>query len=166
MGSSLSLDANPAVFFNGGGDRGDESRCPHGFFAVEVPLILRCFSLFNFADDGINCRFLKGLIPVLSLNGFFNFQIAFTGSGEVGDEVPYARHSTGWEGWQGVTVFGRPGRKTADRYEKADFTSFALLEPKNIFYKITQPRTCNGPRDTTAVRFEFEFPPYMSAPTT
>ncbi len=129
------------------------------FFAVEVPLILRCFSLFNFADGGINCRFLRGLIPVRSFNCFFDLQISFTGSGEVGDKVPYALHSTGWEGWQGVTVFVRPRRKTADRYEKADFTSSALLEPKNIFYLITQLRTCNGLRDTMAVRFEFEFPP-------
>ncbi len=74
---------------------------------------------------------------------FFDFQIVFTGSGEVGDEVPYARHSTVWEGWQGVTVFGWSSRKTADRYEKADFTNFALLGPKNIFYIITQPRICN-----------------------
>jgi hypothetical protein len=54
------------------------------------------------------------------------------------------RYSTSWEGWQGVTVFGWPGRKTADRYEKADFTIFALLGPKKFFYLITQPRTRNN----------------------
>jgi hypothetical protein len=94
-----------------------------------MALIIRRFSLFNFADDGINCRFLKRLVPICSLNGFFDFQIAFTS-----DEVPYGRHSTGWEGWQGVTVFGWPGRKRADHYEKANFTTFALLGPKNIFF--------------------------------
>jgi hypothetical protein len=84
------------------------------------------------------------LSPIRSLNGFFDFQIEFTGSGEVGDKIPYARHSTGWEGWPGVTVFGRPGHKTADRYEKADFMTFALLGQKNIFSIITQPHTYNG----------------------
>jgi hypothetical protein len=109
-----------------------------------MALISRRFSLFLLVDDSINCRFLKGLVPVRSLNSFLNFQIAFTGSGKVGDEIAYAWHSTGWEGWQGVTVFGRPDRKTADRYEKGDFRTLALLGPKNIFYIITQPRTCNG----------------------
>ncbi len=160
MGRSKCLDAHPAVIFNGGGDRGDESRGPHCFFAVEMALISRRFSLFHLVDDGINCRFLKGLVPIRSLNSFLNFQIAFTGSGEVGDEVAYARHSTGWEGWQGVTVFDRPGRKTADCYEKGDFRTLALLGPKNIFYIIMQPRTCNGARNKTAVRFVFEFTLY------
>jgi hypothetical protein len=47
MGRSKRLDAHPAVIFNGGGDRGDESRGPHGFFAVETALISCRFSLFT-----------------------------------------------------------------------------------------------------------------------
>ncbi len=163
MGRSKRLDAHPVVIFNGGGDRGDESRGPHGFFAVERALISCRFSLFHLVDDGINCRFLKGLVPIRSFNSFFYFQIAFTGPGEVGDEIADARHSTGCEGWQGVTVFGRPGRKTADRYEKDDFRILALLGPKNIFHFITQPRTCNGARNKTAVRFELEYTSYWDS---
>jgi hypothetical protein len=162
MGCSKRLDAHLAVIFNGGGDRGDESRDPHGFFAVEMALISCRFSLFHLVDDGINCRLPNGLVPIRSLNGFLNFQIAFTGSGEVGDEILHARHSTGWEGWQGVTVIGRPGRKTADRYEKGDVRTLALLGPKNIFYIITQHCTCNGARNKTAVRFVFEFTSYVA----
>ncbi len=128
---------------------------------VLMALISCCFSLFHLVDDGINCRFLKGLVPVRSFNSFLNFQIAFTGSGEVGDEIAYARHSTGCEGRQGVTVFGRPGRKTADRYEKGNFRTLALLGPKNIFHYIIQPRTCNGARNKTAVQFEFEFTSFV-----
>jgi hypothetical protein len=71
MGCSKRLDAHPAVIFNGSGDRGDESRGPHGFFAVEMALVSCRFSLFHLVDDGINCRFLKGLVPVRSLNSFF-----------------------------------------------------------------------------------------------
>ncbi len=75
MGRSKRLDAHPVVIFNGGGDRGDESRGPHGFFAVEMALISCRFSLFHLVDDGINCRFLKGLVLVRSLNIFLCFQL-------------------------------------------------------------------------------------------
>ncbi len=126
-----------------------------------MALISCRFSLFHLVDDGINCRFLKGLVPVHSFNSFFYFQIAFTGSGEVGNEISDACRSTGCEGWQGVTVFGQPGCKTADRYEKGNFRTLALLGPKNIFHFITQPRTCNGERNELAVRFEFEFTSYI-----
>ncbi len=63
MGRSKCLDAHPAVIFNGGGDRGDESQGQHGFFAVEMALISRPFSLFHLVDDGINCCFLNPLRP-------------------------------------------------------------------------------------------------------
>ncbi len=94
MGSGQSLDAQPAVILNGGGNRGDESRGPDSFFAVE--LVIGGFSVFHLLDDGVNCRFLERLFTVDVLNHLFYFQIAFAGSGEIGDEVADARHSTSW----------------------------------------------------------------------
>jgi hypothetical protein len=96
MGSSQSLNAQPAVFLNGSGNRGDESRGLDSFFAVEMALVIGGFSVFHLLDDGVNCRFLERLFTVDVLNHLFYFQIAFAGSGEIGDEVADARHSTGW----------------------------------------------------------------------
>jgi hypothetical protein len=91
MGCSQSLDTQPAIFFNGGGDRGNESRV-HVFFAVEMALVIGGFSVFNLFDDGVNCYFLERLSHI---QGFFNFQMVFTDSGQVGNEVPNECHSTG-----------------------------------------------------------------------
>jgi hypothetical protein len=95
MVRSKRLNAHPAVIFNGGSDRGDESRGPHGFFAVEMALVSCRFSLFHLVDDGIKAVFLRALSPYAASTVFYYFQIAFTGSGEVGDKIAYARHSTG-----------------------------------------------------------------------
>jgi hypothetical protein len=76
-------------------------------------LIIGHFSLFHLVDDGINCRLLKRLVPIHSLRSQVSLisKQPLPALGEVGDKVPYACHSTGREGWQGITVFGRPGRK-------------------------------------------------------
>ncbi len=84
----------------------------------------------------MKCSFLEGLFPVEGLHHLLDFQIAFAGSGQVGGEVPDACHSIGWWGWHGETVYSWLGHKTADRYEIADFTTFTLLGPKNIFHFI------------------------------
>jgi hypothetical protein len=41
-----SLNAQLVIIFKGGSDRGDDSRGPYGFFAVEMALVIGCFSLF------------------------------------------------------------------------------------------------------------------------
>jgi hypothetical protein len=62
------------------------------FFAVEMVLVIGGFSFLNLLDDGVNCYFLERLSPIQS---FFNFQMVFTDSGQVSNEVPNACHSTG-----------------------------------------------------------------------
>ncbi len=63
MGCSQSIDAQPAVFLNGGGNRGAESRGPDCFFAVKMSLIFGGFFVFHLLDDGVNCHFLEDLLP-------------------------------------------------------------------------------------------------------
>ncbi len=121
-----------------------------------MALVIVCFSILHLLDYDINCHFLKHLIPIDSLHGLFIFQIAFTGTGEGGDKVPNGHHKTSWYRWQGVTVISCSGHKTADLYK-----TFALLGPKNIFYFITQPHTCYGAQNRTAVWFGFECTLYL-----
>jgi hypothetical protein len=48
--------------------------------------------------DGVDHRFLQGLIAVSSINGLFNFLIAFADPGEIYNKIPGACHPAVSEG--------------------------------------------------------------------
>ncbi len=48
--------------------------------------------------NGIDCRFLQGLIAIYSVDGLFNFMMAFAGPDEIGNKILSAHHAALSEG--------------------------------------------------------------------
>jgi hypothetical protein len=55
-----------------------------------------CASLY--VDDRINHRFLQRLFSLRSVNGLFDFPMAFPGPGEIGNKIMGAHHAAVLDG--------------------------------------------------------------------
>jgi len=77
---------------NSGGDSGDESRSPLGFFRIQMALVFGVFASLNFPQYAVNGSPLQGKIPIGSIHRFLNLFESFAGSGEAGDEVSDCSH--------------------------------------------------------------------------
>jgi hypothetical protein len=93
MGRSKGLDANTAVSFDIGGDRGDQLGSADGFLGVEPSLVISFFSILNLLENLINCPCLQCLFSVGLIRKLFRLLDAYTASQEVRNEVTHSRHS-------------------------------------------------------------------------
>ncbi len=96
-GGKLS-DFQVPVFLNGDGDRSHNVGSPLLLFCVGVALIKGQFSLFHSLDDLVYLADQKGIVPICSVNQWFDVFSAFPGLGKRGDEIPGFHHSANRRG--------------------------------------------------------------------
>jgi hypothetical protein len=108
VGSCKGPDVNSPISGYVGGHGGDESRRANRFFSAEMALVFGDFSRPSLLYDAVQLRRTKAPIPVRSFHGFFYFREAFAGSGEIGDEIAYPRHT--WAGGGGDSARLSPDR--------------------------------------------------------